>query len=340
MLPRIDVPVVAAPMAGGPSTVDLVRAVAEAGGLGFLAGGYATAEALREQVVAVRAATEKPFGVNVFLPGRPVRDLAAVEAYRDRLRPLAGQLGVEPGEPRWDDDDVTAKLTAAAGVPVVSLTFGCPSTEQVRGLQNAGSAVLVTVTSVREARRAAAVHPDGLWLQGAEAGAHRGSFDDGTSTGVPLLDLVAGVRAQTDLPLVGAGGLMDGADVRGVLDAGATWAAMGTAFLGCPEAGTSPTHRAALRDPRFSRTVVTRAFTGRQARALENAFVRDHGAAAPRGYPEVHHVTRPLRAAAAAQGDADHLHLWAGEGWQRLRTMPAADLVRAVATELGGGGGI
>jgi nitronate monooxygenase len=126
---------------------------------------------------------------------------------------------------------------------------------------------------------------------------------------------------------------MDGADARRALDAGATWAAMGTAFLGCPEAGTHPTYLAALTDPRFDRTAMTRAFTGRPARALVNAFLRDHDAAAPRGYPEVHHVTRPLRQAAAAAGDAEHLHLWAGEGWRRLRPMPAADLVRTLAAE-------
>ena len=236
-----------------------------------------------------------------------------------------------PGEPRWDDDEVDAKLAAVAGVPVVSLAFGCPSAETVqtaagRGLGGAGDGD-VGRRGRRRPRRSAS---DGLWLQGSEAGAHRGGFtdDDSATPGLPLAALLTGVRAETSLPLVAAGGLMDGADARRVLDAGATWAAMGTAFLGCPEAGTSPTHLAALTDPRFDRTATTRAFTGRTARALVNAFLVEHDAAAPRGYPEVHHVTRPLRQAAAAAGDADHLHLWAGEGWQRLRPMPAADLVR------------
>ena len=127
---------------------------------------------------------------------------------------------------------------------------------------------------------------------------------------------------------------MDGADVRAALEHGATWAAMGTAFLGCPEAATTATHLAALQDARFGATAMTRAFTGRPARALVNDFVRGHDADAPSAYPEVHHVTRPLRTAAAAAGDAHRLHLWAGTGWQRLRPMPAADLVRAIAAEL------
>jgi nitronate monooxygenase len=323
-------------MAGGPSTPALVTAVAVAGGLGFLATGYKPTAAVVAEIEAVRRGGARTFGVNVFLAGAATTDPAGVLSYRDRLRPLAARLGVEPGEPRWDDDEVDAKLAAVAGVPVVSLAFGCPSAEAVRRLQAAGSAVLVTVTTVGEAEPAAQVGVAGLWLQGSEAGAHRGGFtdDDSAAPGLPLAELLTGVRAVTSLPLVAAGGLMDGEDARRALDGGATWAAMGTAFLGCPESGTSPTHLAALTDPRFDRTATTRAFTGRTARALVNAFLLEHDAAAPRGYPEVHHVTRPLRQAAAAAGDADHVHLWAGEGWQRLRPMPATDLVRTVAAEI------
>ena len=329
-------PLVAAPMAGGPSTPALVAAVASAGGLGFLPAGYRATSAVTADIEQVRRLTSAPFGVNVFLPGGPTPEPEAVAAYRERLAPEAAALGVEPGEPRWEDDEVDAKLAAVAGVPLVSLTFGRPSAYVVETLRAAGSAVVVTVTSVQEALSAAAVHPDALWVQGAEAGAHRGSFTDDEDTGpaVALRLLLTAVRAVTELPLVAAGGLMDGADVRAVLDLGATWAAMGTAFLGCPEAGTSPTHLAALQDPRFTRTALTRAFTGRPARALVNDFLLEHDVEAPRGYPEVHHLTRPLRTAAAAAGDADRLHLWAGEGWQRLRPMPAADLVRTVAAEI------
>jgi nitronate monooxygenase len=278
--------------------------------------------------------------VNVFLAGSPAADPGAVAAYRDTLAADAAALGVEAGEPRWDDDEVAAKLAVVAGVPLVSLAFGCPPRDVVSVLQEAGSQVVLTVTSPDEARVAAEVGPDALWVQGEEAGAHRGTFadvptdDGGVAAGVPLLDLLDIVHATTDLPLIAAGGLMDGADVRSALEHGATWAAMGTAFLGCPEAGTTSAHLAALQDPRFGATAMTRAFTGRPARALVNDFVRAHSADAPSAYPEVHHVTRPLRTAAAAAGDAHRLHLWAGTGWQRLRPMPAADLVRTVAAEL------
>jgi nitronate monooxygenase len=278
--------------------------------------------------------------VNVFLAGSPTADPGAVDVYRDTLAADAAALGVEAGEPRWEDDEVAAKLAVVAGVPLVSLTFGCPPRDVVTVLQEAGSLVVLTVTSPDEARVAAEVGPDALWVQGEEAGAHRGTFadvptdDGGVAPGVPLLDLLDIVRATTDLPLVAAGGLMDGTDVRAALAHGATWAAMGTAFLGCPEAATTRTHLAALQDPRFGTTAMTRAFTGRPARALVNDFVRAHDADAPSAYPEVHHLTRPLRTAAAAAGDAHRLHLWAGTGWQRLRPMPAADLVRTIAAEL------
>jgi nitronate monooxygenase len=340
VLPDLEVPLVAAPMAGGPSTVDLVVAVSEAGGLGFLAAGYKPVDVVREEIQAVRRRTTRPFGVNVFLPGAPTTDLAEVQVYRARLAQVAARLEVDLGEPRWDDDAVDAKLAAVAGAPVVSLTFGCPSPTQVARLHDAGSAVVVTVTTAEEAELAAAAHPDALWVQGGEAGAHRGGFTEAGLDGPsrPLRHVLPAVGSVTGLPLVAAGGLMDGADVRAVLDAGATWAAMGTAFLGCPEAGTSATHRAALVDPRFDRTAVTRAFTGRPARGLVNDFLRTYGDEAPAAYPEVHHLTRPLRAAAAAAGDADHLHLWAGEGWQRMRAMPAGDLVRTVAAELAAAG--
>ena len=257
MLPTLTVPVAAAPMAGGPSTPALVAAVSRAGGLGFLAAGYKTVEAVREEMAAVRRLSDRPFGVNVFLPGPASPDSEAVAAYRERLAPVAARLGVEPGQPRWDDDAVDAKLAAVAGVPVVSLTFGCPSRDQVAALQAAGSAVVVTVTSVEEARQAAVVGPDALWVQGAEAGAHRGSFvdDESTPPAVPLLSLLADVRAETELPLVGAGGLMDAADVAP------------PSRLARPGPGSAPRSSAAPRPGRTRRTwprCRTRGSTGRR----------------------------------------------------------------------------
>lgn len=312
MLPPVTV--VAAPMAGGPSTPALVAAVSAAGGLGLLAAGYKAAAAVAQEVAETRRIASAAFGINLFVPGAATD----VSSYRDRLR----AEGCLTGEPRWDDDDWDRKLQLAAGLPVVTFTFGCPPQEVVDRLRRSGSAVVVTVTTPDEAERAGDV--DGLLLQGAEAGAHRGSWADDEDPPLPLLDLLAATR--TDLPRWAAGGLMTAADVARVLQAGATAAVLGTAFLLCPEAGTNPTHRAALTDPRYTQTALTRAFTGRTARALVNGFLRAH-LDAPRGYPEIHHLTRPMRQQAAVDGDPDLLHLWAGTGWQSARAVPAAQLV-------------
>jgi nitronate monooxygenase len=337
----MSVPVVAAPMAGGPSTPELIAAVSTAGGFGFFPAGYQDAAWLRQKMAAVRALTDRPYGVNVFLPGPRDADTAAIQAYAERLGPTAQRLGVELGEPRWDDDDYPAKLAVLAESPpaAVSFTFGCPPAADIRRLQAGGTAVLVTVTTPDEARQAEAAGADGLCVQGAEAGAHRGSFADDPAEppgadALPLGELLIGVRAATDLPLIAAGGLMNGGALARVIAIGAVAGQFGTAFLGCPEAGTNDTHRKALYSGSYDQTAFTRAFTGRTARGLVNEFHAEHTEQAPGGYPQVHHLTRPVRAAAAAQGDAGALHLWAGSGWRELRPLPAAQLTALIATEL------
>jgi nitronate monooxygenase len=320
-------------MAGGPSTPALVAAVSAAGGLGMLATGYRTTADVAAEIAAVRAATAAPFGVNVFLPG-PEPDPAAVAAYARRLGPEAERRGVALGQPVGGDDEWAAKveLLAAAAVPVVSFAFGLPGPEVVAALHAAGSAVLATVTTPDEAAAATRAGADALVVQGVEAGAHRGGPVDVDGVGelglLPLLRLVARV---TPLPLVAAGGIADGAGVAAVLAAGATLAQLGTAFLRCPEAGTAPVHRAALAEP--GRTVLTRAFTGRRARALVTPFVTEHSAAAPAAYPHVHQLTAPLRAAARAAGDADGVNLWAGQAHELATEVPAGELVERLGAD-------
>jgi nitronate monooxygenase len=316
------VPIVGAPLAGGPSTPALAAAVSGAGGLGFLGAGYLTTSRLREDVVETRRLTDQPFGVNLFVPDEPSPpDVAA--RYADELR----AAGLEPGEPRYSDDEWPAKLDllAADPVAVVSFTFGCPPADVVRRLHDAGSEVWVTVTSPAEAVVAADTGADALVVQGAEAGGHRGSFTD-TDEVVGLLALLQLVREATDLPLVATGGLMTGAAVAAVLVAGARAAALGTVFLDTPEAGTSAVQRAALHggEP----TALTRAFTGRLARGIRNRFLTEHADAPSAAYPEIHYVTAPLRAAARSSGDPDLVNLWAGQAYPLGTTAPAADLVR------------
>ncbi|MVZ99201.1 nitronate monooxygenase [Actinomadura sp. LD22] len=327
-------PIVQAPMAGGPSTPELVAAVSDAGGLGFLGAGYKTADAVRADIDRTRALTSRPFGVNVFMPSHDAVDPAAVAAYRELLAPEALRLGVDPGTPAARDDAYDAKIAALLDGPpaVVSFTFGCPDDAVVRAFQERGTAVVVTVTTAEEARLASAA--DAMCAQGTEAGGHRGSFTNTFDGALPLRDLLRDVLAVTGRPVIAAGGLGTPDDVAEILSLGAAAAQLGTAFLRCPESGASALHKAALADPRFTSTAMTRAFSGRPARGLVNRFLTEHDADAPAAYPDVHYVTSPLRKAAAAQGDPDVVNLWAGTAFRAAAETPAADLVRHLASRL------
>jgi len=317
-------------MAGGPSTVDLVVASAGAGALGFLAGGYKTGSALADDMAAVRAAGVETFGVNLFVPGVPTVDPAGLAAYLAQLEPDAAALGVTLGEATWDDDDYPAKLHAVLAAPpaAVSFTFGIPSADVIRPLQAAGSAVVLTVTTPEEAEVALRAGPDALALQGAEAGAHRGSLanTDRADQDRPVRALLAAVRRRTLVPLVAAGGVGSPEDVADLLARGADLVQAGTAFLRCPESGAPEAQKEALAAGSLTRTAVTRAFSGRRARALVNAMLADHPGA-PAAYPEINNATRPLRAAAARAGALHHMSLYAGTGFGRARTRPAAEVV-------------
>jgi nitronate monooxygenase len=338
VLDALTVPIVQAPMAGGVSTPALAAAVSEAGGLGFLAAGYLSAGAVRDQILQLKRLTSRPFGVNLFVPGdvKVHGGTDAMARYRDRLEAEAALYGTELGEPVADDDGWTDKLAMVRDlrVPVVSFTFGCPSRSAVSTLKRHVSEVVVTVTSAEEARIAAESGADSLCVQGPEAGGHRGTFVNPPRTEeVGLLPLLRRVSAAVDRPLIAAGGLSHGRDIAAVLTAGARAAQLGTVFLPCPESGAQPLHKAALVDPAYPGTTVTRAFTGRPARGLINRFVLDHSDAAPAAYPHVHHLTRSLRAAAARAGDPQAMSLWAGQGHPFAAEVPAAELVAALAAQ-------
>ncbi|MEV7660877.1 nitronate monooxygenase [Paenarthrobacter sp. NPDC089316] len=336
-------PFIAAPMAGGTSTPSLVQAVDEAGGLGFLAAGYKSPEAMAAEIAATRALGVR-FGMNVFVPDRGALSpgpgtRARLEAYRAELEPEAARYGVTLPPLRLDDDDAwQGKIDALVTDPVevVSFAFGLPGRAVVESLHKAGTLVITSVTSVQEALAAAEEGPDALTVQHSSAGAHSAAFLPGTAAAgtagattpaaSTTAELVAQVRAAVGLPLIAAGAIMDSSALRGVLDAGAIAAQVGTALVRTEESGARQTHKDALGDPAFTRTALTRAFTGRQARSLVNEFVLDHQEA-PEGYPAIHHLTAPVRAAASAAGDPHRLNLWAGTGWRQARTGSARDVV-------------
>lgn len=328
-------PIIGAPMAGGPSTPALAAAVSDAGGLGFLAAGYRTGEAMSAEIAAVRALTPAPFGVNLFMPQDPSVDDRAVADYLATLRPEATRFGVEV-VPSWDDDGWDDKLQRLQAdpvrVPVVSFTFGCPDRSVITGLQRAGSRVVVTVTTPDEARAAAAAGVDAVGAQGIEAGGHQGTFDDHRPLdgGWGLDALLEAIIEEVSVPTIAAGGLADGADVARVIAAGAVGAQLGTALLRSPECGAHRTYKAALVDPAFTDgTGLTRAFSGRRARGLVNAFMRDHPDA-PSAYPQINNATRALRRQATEHGDAQVINLWAGLGFRSAEARPAGEIISTI----------
>jgi nitronate monooxygenase len=333
ILDTLEIPIVLAPLAGGPATVDLAVAVSDVGGLGFLAAGYRTAADMGAQVRAFRDRSEMPFGVNVFAPPASATEPAVYASYVERLRSEATGAGVQLGEPRVDDDDWQAKLAALSelAVPVVSFVFGCPSPDVIATLRTRGTSVWVTVTNPAEARQAEDAGVDALVVQGYEAGGHRASFSDGSESDYGLLTLLQLVGAQTKVALIAAGGVATGRGVAAVLAAGARATQIGTAFLRCPEAGTSAVHRAARASA--APTALTRAFTGKPGRGIVNRFMREHGDAAPSAYPELHHVTAPLRQAGRNHSDPDVVNLWAGQAHELSSDEPAAVIARRLAEQ-------
>jgi nitronate monooxygenase len=322
-------------MAGGPSTPELAIEVCEAGALGFLAAGYKRADVVRAEIHAVRAGTERPFGVNLFVPGAEPADRDRLRDYLERLKSEAERQGAELGDAKFDDDNWAAKLEVLyeKRPAVASFTFGCPDESVVNRLHGVGVVVWITVTNVSEALAAREAGADGLVVQGTEAGGHRGGFvsDGSDDSGIGLLALLRTIAGATALPMIATGGIADGAALAAVLCAGASAGQIGTALMLAPEAGTPDAQRKALSERRPTR--VTRAFTGRPARGIVNRFMTEHDDSAPAAYPEIHHVTSPLRAAARRRGDADAFNLWAGQAHELAQPRPAAEIVREMAAE-------
>ncbi|GGY12116.1 nitronate monooxygenase [Streptomyces djakartensis] len=333
-------PIVQAPMAGGVSLPRLAAAVCEAGGLGFLAAGYKTADGMYEEIKQLRSLTGRPFGVNLFIPQPEYADPAAIDGYAHQLAGEATWYEAELGDPESGrDDGYETKLAVLRDnpVPVVSFHFGAPSRDVVDALHRVGTFVLATATTPDEARAVERTGADAVIAQGVEAGGHQGTHRDvpeRDGSGIGLLSLVAQVREAVSIPVIAAGGIMRGGQIAAVLAAGASAAQLGTAFLATSESGAHALHKQALTNPLFVRTELTRAFSGRPARGLVNRFVREHGPYAPAAYPEIHHLTAPLRKAAAKAGDAQGMALWAGQGHRLARELPAGQLMEVLLGEL------
>ena len=336
----IEHPIILAPMAGGPSCPELAAAVSNAGGLGSLGAAYQTPQRIAGEIRRLRALTSRPFSVNLFALDYGTRHVADAAPMLELMSEIHGRFGLAPPQappPAFDPLRAEIEAVLEAPPPVFSFTFGIPPAAILARLRDRGVFLMGTATTVQEARLLMQAGVDAIVAQGAEAGAHRGTFA-GTfeNSMVPTLDLVRGIAAEVPLPVIASGGLMDGGDIARALAAGASAAQLGTAFLPCPESGASEAYKRAILNAREDTTVVTRAFSGRPARGLRTDFIARLAGREDQilPYPLQNTLTRAMRAAAAQQGDPGHLSLWAGQGVARARARPAGELVRVLVEEM------
>jgi nitronate monooxygenase len=337
-LPCFEHPIVLAPM-GGAATVELVVAVSEAGGLGILPCAYLTAEQIRAQIAAVRAATTRSFGVNLFVENVPYEpDAPRIAVSHERLRHYRSELGIaHPATPASPPEHYQAQIDAIvdARPHLFTFTFGIPDATVLQRFRAAGIPTMGTATTVDEAIALKNAGVDGIVAQGAEAGAHRGTFLAPVEQSlIGTLALVPQVVDATGLPVYAAGGIGDGRGVAAVLALGATAAAVGTSFLLANECAIARAYRNVLRSERAKETVLTRVFSGRTARGIPNRAtreLRDPDEIAP--YPFQNAMTRDIRNAAAAQGNPEFLSLWAGQAARLAREEPAKEIVERLVRE-------
>jgi len=335
----IEYPIFQAPMAGGPSTPELVAAVSNAGGLGAFGLGYLAPGAIRDQFRAARALTSKPFCANLFVPEPPRPPPAPDEIARAQaaLAPFRAEVGLAsaPAPVPAPPFEEQLRVILEERVPVFSVTFGALAAEDVRALARSGAFVMGTATSAREARALEATGVHAIVAQGGEAGGHRGTFlgppERGLAGTIALLpQIVDAVR----IPVVAAGGIMDGRGIAAAFALGAAAAALGTAFLACPESGASRPYKQAILERRDEdETTLTRAFSGKPARGLRNRFMEAMEGAPVLPYPLQNSLTSDLRREAAKAGKAELLSLWAGQGVPLARARPASELFRDLVRE-------
>jgi nitronate monooxygenase len=333
-------PIIQAPMAGGPSTPELVAAVSNAGGLGSLGDAYSTPEQITADIQKVRALTEKPFNVNLFAGGYAPESPVDATPMLELLAEIHEALHLPPPRlPPWPKYPFEEQLQAVleARPTVFSFTFGIPEPHAIARLKAAGTAIFGTATTIEEGKMLAASGVTAIVAQGAEAGSHRGTFAGSFENSmVPTLELVQSLRAAVSTPIIASGGLMDGGDIAQALAHGAIAAQLGTAFLTCPEAGTPEAYRRAILAARTDTTVITRAFSGRPARGLLNTFISklEGKEKVILPFPLQNALTRPMRAAAAKRGESGYLSLFVGQGVTRARALPAAELVSRLVAEM------
>jgi nitronate monooxygenase len=338
----VPLPIVQAPMAG-VSTPELAAVVSNAGALGSIGVAATDAAGAREMIAGVRALCARPFNVNVFVHQPMQQNVAREQAWLSAMAPLFDRYNARPPtalRPIYrsfvEDDEMLALLLDTAPA-VVSFHFGLPDAGRIGALKGAGCVLMATATNLDEAVAAKKAGIDAIVAQGWEAGGHRGVFDpDAPDARLGTMALTRLLVQRCGLPVVAAGGIMDGRGIRAVLDLGAVAAQLGTAFVVCPESSADAAYREALAGPAAMSTVMTSAISGRPARALPNRFTQwgDNVGLPHPGYPMTYDAGKALIAAAKAEGETGYAAQWAGQGAPLSRAMPAAELVALLRAEL------
>jgi len=339
----IDLPIIQAPMAGVSSPA-MAAAVANAGALGSIGVGATNADGARKMIEEVRARSNRSLHVNVFCHQPPQADAAREAAWLEYLRPQFEKFGARPPERlreiyrSFADDDAMLAALVATRPRVVSFHFGLPPAERIRALRAAGIVLIASATSVAEGRVAASAGVQAVVAQGYEAGGHRGVFDpDAPDDRLGTMALTRLLARALDVPVIAAGGIMDGAGISAALRLGAAAAQLGTAFIACTESLADEGYRALLASDAANHTVMTRAISGRLARCLANEFTRSTADVSPRqipAYPIAYDAGKALNAAAKAAGETRFGAQWAGQGAPLARALPAAEIIAALANEL------
>ncbi|MFJ7726254.1 NAD(P)H-dependent flavin oxidoreductase [Neobacillus sp. NPDC097160] len=339
---NIKYAIIQAPMAGGPTTSELVAAVSNAGGLGMVGAGYMSPNQLRNQICEIRELTEKPFGINLFVPSKYTADPEKLRTATALLQPIMDELHVEEGPvlPTFEQDLITfqeqVNIIIEEKVPICSFTFGIPSPQVVTKLKEKSIVLIGTSTTVKEAVMIENAGLDAVVVQGSEAGGHRGTFhgqEDDSLIG--LMSLLPQTADAVTIPLIAAGGIMDGRGIMAAKCLGAIGVQMGTAFLVCEESGANSLHKNAIMEASEDNVVLTKAFSGKMARGLNNRFIeviKKYEGALP-DYPLQNELTKAIRKSSAAMGATAHMSLWSGQSPRLAKKLTVSELMNKIINE-------
>lgn len=338
----IKYPIIQAPMAGGITTTNLVSSVSNFGCLGMIGAGYMTPEQIRNQIKDVRGFTNNKFGINLFIPNDFKVSENEISRAIELLQPLKEKLHLQNERPNIptvikERENFHEQLNVIIDekVPVCSFTFGIPSKEIMTELKKHGIFLIGTATTVTEALLNEEIGMDAVVVQGSEAGGHRGSFASDDNP-IGLMPLISQVASQVSIPVIAAGGIMDGRGIYDALNLGALAVQLGTAFLTCRESGAYPVYKEAILNSIDDQTVLTRIYSGKWARGIKNKFyqeLKDYEVELPE-FPIQNTLTSAIRKAAAQQNNPDYMSLWAGQNASLAKNLTVEEFMKAIIIEI------